>query len=92
MIRNGFITTQEARRALDQPLALTGGDSLGPLSGVSLAPEPPFSGPQLAIGVLLLGVGILALIRKRFGSVMRLLPPVIVVIGALMVARSLRAS
>lgn len=95
MIRNGFITTDEARRVLSSPLPLAGGGTLLPALGASLAPAPLFSGLQLSAGLALLAFGTIALFemrRRRKAGAFRLVPLGVVAAGALLVARSLRVA
>jgi transglycosylase-like protein len=92
MIRNHDITIGEGALALSKPLRLAGGRTLPGVTGVDLAPGPAFSGPQMAVGIALLIaflVFLLSLWRSR-RSLWRLVPAIGLVIGLLLVARSLR--
>jgi membrane peptidoglycan carboxypeptidase len=65
MVRNGYASEREARRALTTPLALRHGPPLPPLRGVSLEPGPPFFWDELALGAVLLGLGVVAFVLRR---------------------------
>lgn len=56
MVRNGYATTSEARRALARPLALAAGPPLPALRGVDVSPGPPFYWPELALGLAALAL------------------------------------
>jgi hypothetical protein len=65
MVRNGYATAAEARRALDRPLRLAAGPALVPLRGVSIAPGPAFYWAELALGLIVLVVGLGGLVGLR---------------------------
>jgi membrane peptidoglycan carboxypeptidase len=67
MARTGDITTSEAHRALDAPLALAGGTTLPALAGTFVQPGPRFSALPLVVGALLVVLGCVGyvLLRRR---------------------------
>ncbi|GEM_PF-2018678 len=65
MVRNGFVTEGEARRALARPLPLARGKALPPLRGVSLDPGPPFYWGELGLGAALAALGALGIAAMR---------------------------
>ncbi len=100
LVRTGDLTEAEATRALDRPLRLRDGRTLGPVRGVDLSPGPAFVWWQLAFGaaVALAGAAaLLALRRLRFEGVARLwaaraVSASALVAGAAVVIRSFRSA
>jgi hypothetical protein len=92
MVRNGYITGVEARQVMDRPLRLADGRALPPEPGVSVAPAAAFSGPEMAAGIGLAILGLLALLvsRRRFrGLIWRLAPAATLVVGVWLATRAL---
>jgi membrane peptidoglycan carboxypeptidase len=70
LVRNGFVTSGEAERALGSPLVLRTARRLPLVTGASLNPGPTFIWWQLALGVGLALAGVSALgLRRRITHV-----------------------
>jgi penicillin-binding protein 1A len=67
LVRNGYLTDEEAAAALAQPLHLRGGGTLAAVRGVDLAPGPAFTWWQLWIGAAIALAGTAMLAAIRFG-------------------------
>jgi membrane peptidoglycan carboxypeptidase len=65
MVRNGYATAAEARRALGAPMRLASGRRLPALRGVSIVPGPPFYWAELGAGLGLLALGIAGVVGLR---------------------------
>ena len=65
MVRNGYVTATEARRALVRPVRLAAGGPLPPLRGVSIRPGPPFYWAELGLGVGLVALGVAGAVGLR---------------------------
>jgi Transglycosylase len=93
MIRNGFITADEAAAVLRSTLSLSGGRVLEADTSPNLALPALISGPVLAGGTMLLSAGALGLIlhRRLSWSAVKPVSFVFVVVGLLLLARSLQA-
>ena len=77
MVRNGFATEAEARRALAAPLPLSGHHPLPPEAGLDIVPAPPFYWGELALGLIIGAVGIGGVVARRRGhSAPARVPPV----------------
>jgi membrane peptidoglycan carboxypeptidase len=65
LVRDGYVTVDEASAVLARPLRLSGGAALAPVRGVRLAPGPAFVWWQLTLGaaVTVLATAALALAR-----------------------------
>jgi membrane peptidoglycan carboxypeptidase len=97
MVRNGFVTEEEASRAVGAPLDLAAGGALPPLHAVGFAPPAPFDWAELAVAVLLLAGAAGALVTARLVAprvparvVLRLAAAAMLVAGAIAAARSVQ--
>jgi hypothetical protein len=99
LVRTGFLTAEDAGGALARPLRLRGGTVLAPVRGLDLAPGPAFVWWQLALGLTVLAVGLLALLGTRLRrsrpspavTALRLLALVATSVGAATAVRSFRS-
>jgi membrane peptidoglycan carboxypeptidase len=66
LVRNGYLTTEEAAASLSRPLPLRGGSTLPPVRGVMLAPGPAFVWWQLLLAAAIALLGAAALVGSRF--------------------------
>jgi membrane peptidoglycan carboxypeptidase len=100
LVRNGFLTEEEAAAALARPVRLRAGRTLAPLRQIDLAPGPAFVWRQLALGAAIAATAALALAASgipRFRGVrgvhaVRLLSLVLLLLGAAVVIRSFRTA
>lgn len=95
LVRNGFVASSVAAKALGRPLRLRTGTALPPVEGVNLVPGPPFVWWELGLGIAAIVVGIVAIVvsRRRLhrgAPVDRLLLVAVVLLGAAVVVRSFR--
>lgn len=65
LVRNGFLTAEEAAATLARPLHLRGGAALSPVRGIRLAPGPAFVWWQLALAALVALLGTALLVASR---------------------------
>jgi membrane peptidoglycan carboxypeptidase len=65
MVRNGFATEAEVRRALAKPLPLAHGRPLRAAPGLDIVPAPPFYWGELVLGLVMLAVGVGGLLALR---------------------------
>jgi penicillin-binding protein 1A len=100
LVREGYLTEDEAAAALARPLRLRGGTVLPPVKGVSLDPGPAFVWWELALGVAVALLGAVALVASRLPRLrlahgivaFRVVTLVAVVVGAAAVFRSFRTA
>jgi len=100
LVRTGVLTGGEAAAVLSRPLRLRSGAVLEPIRGIPLAPGPAFVWWQLGLGTAIAAAGIavwIALRALRFHAgrgvlALRLVPLVLVVVGAAAVVRSFRTA
>ena len=101
MVRVGYATVHEARAAATEPLRLAHGPPLAPLGHIDLARESVFDWGELAVGVIVLGIGIAGFLlirryRPRMAGAMllssRLAASILVVAGMLIALASLRGA
>jgi penicillin-binding protein 1A len=100
LVRNGFLTAEEASSVARRPLPLRGGSGLPPIRGVDFAPGPAFVWWELAAGgaVVLLGAAALMASRlPRFRTIHGLIAIraaclVLALLGAAAVVRSFRSA
>jgi penicillin-binding protein 1A len=98
LVRDGYATSQQAKRVLVRPLALRDAAPLPPLSGVTLASQPAFAWGGLAFGSALIGaaLAVLAVARRRGGVphelaiAIKVACAVVVVVGAVLLTDSFR--
>jgi len=98
LVRNGFLTEEEAAATLARPLRLRAGPTLPPLRHIDLAPGPAFIWWQLALGATLAATATLALAASttprlrgvRGVHASRLLSLLLIVLAAATVIRSFR--
>lgn len=98
LVRNGFLSGEEAAAAIARPLRLENAPPLPPTVGVSLAVGPAFVWRELLAGAATaaLGVGLLLISRLprlrplRFVPTIRLLSLAAVLLGAAAIVRSFR--
>jgi membrane peptidoglycan carboxypeptidase len=65
LVRNGFLTEEDATAALSRPLRLRAGANLPPIRGVDLQSGPAFIWWQLALGATMTLLGSVALLTSR---------------------------
>ena len=100
LVRNGFLTEEEAAATLARPLRLRAGRTLAPQRQIDLAPGPAFVWWQLTLGAAIAATAALALVASgipRFRGVrgmhaVRLLSLVLLLLGAAVVIRSFRTA
>ena len=100
LVRNGFLTEEDAAAALSRPLRLRAGASLPPIRGVDLRPGPAFIWWQLAIGAATALLGSFALLASRLPRVriahgllaLRVASLVLVLIGVGVAIRAFRTA
>ncbi len=97
MVRNGFVTQEEASRAAGRPLELAAGSALPPLRAVGFAPPAPFDWAELAVAGLLLVGAAAALLAARLAAprvpvsvALRVAAAALLVAGAVAAARSVQ--
>ena len=69
LVRNGFLTEEDAAAALSRPLRLRVGARLPPIRGVDLQPGPAFIWWQLTLGATMALLGSFALLASRLPRV-----------------------
>ena len=100
LVRDGYLTEQEARAALARPLPLRAGPTLPGVTGVDLAPGPAFVWWELALGAVVALLGVVGLVASRLprfrvahGIVaVRVVTLVVVLLGTAAVLRSFRTA
>lgn len=100
LVRNGYLTAEEATAALARPLRLRAGVTLAPVRGADLAPGPAFVWWQLALGAALTLLALTVLLasrlprfRLRHGLLaIRLASVALAVLGIAAVVRSFRTA
>jgi penicillin-binding protein 1A len=100
LVRNGFLTADEAAATLARPLRLRTGAGLAPEQGIDLAPGPAFVWWQLALGLASAATAAVALVAsrmprfRRVGGILaiRLLLLALLVMGAAAIFRSFRTA
>jgi penicillin-binding protein 1A len=65
LVRNGFVTADEAAAAVGKPLRLRGGPSLPAVRGVDFAPGPAFVWWGLGVGLAVAAAGAAVLVASR---------------------------
>jgi membrane peptidoglycan carboxypeptidase len=100
LVRDGYLTEQEAAAALAKPLRLRAGSTLPGMTGVALAAGPAFVWWELVLGATVALIGFVALVASRLprfrfahGLVaVRVVTLVAVLLGAAAVLRSFRTA
>ena len=100
LVREGYVTDEEAAAALAKPLRLRDGVVLAAVTGVSLEPGAAFVWWELALGVTVALLGAAALVASRLPRVrlahgivaFRVVTLVVVLLGAAAVFRSFRTA
>jgi membrane peptidoglycan carboxypeptidase len=98
LVRNGFMTEEEAGSTLAQPLRLRAGPVLAPVRGVDLSPGPAFIWWQLASGAAIAAFGAIGIVASRLSRFHgmngllagRLVSLVLIIAGTATVVRSFR--
>jgi penicillin-binding protein 1A len=98
LVRNGYVTEEQAAAAGAAPLPIRGALALPPVTGVDYEPGPAFVWRQLGVGALVLALGLagFVLVRRRrlplpaarFAAQVALV--LVVLIGAATIVRSFR--
>jgi membrane peptidoglycan carboxypeptidase len=100
LVRNGYLTQEEATAALARPLHLESGASLQALRGIDLTPGPAFVWWQLSLGAALALAGAVALVASRLPRlrtthgllVLRIASLIVVVVGIGTAVRAFRVA
>ncbi|MGD0273647.1 MAG: biosynthetic peptidoglycan transglycosylase [Gaiellaceae bacterium] len=100
LVRDGFLSEEEAATAASRPLRLQGARWLPPVRGVDFASGPTFIWWQLAIGATIAVAGVAALAVARMSRVravrglvaVRVVSLLLLVLGAVVVVRSFRVA
>ncbi len=100
LVRDGYLTKEEAVAALGRPLHLRAGITLPPVRGVNLAPGPAFIWWELTLGATIALLGAAALIASRaprlraaHGTIaIRALSLALALLGAATIVRSFRTA
>ena len=98
LVRNGFLTTEEAAAAIGRPLPLRDGRVLPALVGIDFSPGPAFIWWELVLGaaLVLTGAAAIAIVRlipfrvAHGPLLVRLASLAVVLVGVDVVARSFR--
>jgi penicillin-binding protein 1A len=100
LVRNGFVTADEAAAAIGRPLPLRGGRPLPAVHGVDLAPGPAFVWWELGFGLAVAAAGAAVLVASRTRRLrptlaplaVRLVSVALVLAGTAEVVRSFRSA
>jgi penicillin-binding protein 1A len=100
LVRDGFLTEEEATTALTQPLRLRGGGVLPPLYGVSLGSGPVFTWWKLGLGTALVLGAAGAFVATRMGKLrlahgliaVKAASLVLLIVGMALAVRAFRAA